>query len=514
MIYSMVRLKGIKNIIFDFGGVLIDLDPQACLDAFAALGLPQVADYLTPYGHKGPFGQVENGDINITEFREEIRRVFNVNLTDKQIEDAWIAFLVHTPLNKIRMVHELSKTYRVFLLSNTNPIHIQKLKEFDEAGYPIRECFEKLYLSYEIGLSKPGREIFEYVLKDGGMRPEETLLIDDSPANCQTAAELGMKTFQPMPYEDFTDEFLLPGACVATLGFFDGVHKGHVFLIEETKRIAKEKGLVSQVISFWPHPRTVLHSDFCPQLLTDKSEKEFMLNRTGVDSVKTLNFNLDLAGLSARSFMDQILKQELNVKTLVIGFDHRFGNSRTDDFEAYKQYGKELGIEVIQAKPYLLSEIYESHEKEDLTISSSLIRRFLLAGKVAEANAALGYLYTLKGVVVGGHRIGRLLGFPTANVSVLDSCKLIPGFGVYAVWVYTDGKRYKGMMDIGRRPTLHVDSDTSIEVHLLHFDGDLYNKEIVIEFVQRFRQEEVFPDVDALVVQLEKDKSFVEKLLQ
>jgi riboflavin kinase/FMN adenylyltransferase len=510
----MVSLKGIKNIIFDFGGVLIDLKPQACLDAFAALGLPQVADYLTPYGHKGPFGQVENGDIDISEFKEEIRKVFNVNLSDQQIEDAWIAFLLHTPLNKIRMVHELNKKYRVFLLSNTNPIHIKKLQEFDDAGYPVKECFEKLYLSYEVGLSKPGKEIFEYVLKDGGMKPEETLLIDDSPANCKTASEMGIRTYQPLPCEDFTAELLRPEACVATLGFFDGVHKGHLFLIEETKRIAKEKGLPSMVVSFWPHPRMVLHSDFCPQLLTDKAEKELLLCKSGVDYVHTLSFDTEISDLSARDFMDKILKQELNVKTLVIGFDHRFGNNRNNDFQDYLQYGKELGIEVLRAKPYLFSEVSTVKENIDVTISSSLIRRFLLAGKIEEANAALGYHYNLKGKVVGGHRIGRLLGFPTANISPTDSCRLIPSFGVYAVWTYVDGVRYKGMMDIGRRPTLHQDSEVSLEVHLLHFEGNLYDKEIVVEFIQRFRQEEIFPDVDALVAQLEKDRDFVEELLK
>lgn len=510
----MVRLKGIKNIIFDFGGVLVDLEPQACLDAFAALGLPQVADYLTPWGHKGPFGQVENGDIEIADFSEEIRRIFHIRLTDKQIEDAWAAFLLHTPLNKIRMVHELSKKYRVFLLSNTNPIHIKKLQEFEEVGYPVKECFEKLYLSYEIGLSKPGKKIFEYVLKDAGIKADETLLVDDSQDNCKTAAELGFKTFQPMPFEDFTGELLQPEACVATLGFFDGVHKGHLFLIEETKRIALEKGLPSMIICFWPHPRMVLHSNFCPQLLTDKTEKETLFAKIGVDYVRTLQFDTELAGLSAQAFMDEVLKQELNVSTLVIGFDHRFGNNRTDDFEDYQRYGKALGMEVLQARPYLFSEVGESKENQALTISSSLIRRFLFAGKMEEANAALGYLYKLKGKVVGGHRIGRSLGFPTANISPVESCKLIPAFGVYAVWVYIDTRRYKGMLDIGRRPTLHADSETIIEVHLLHFEGNLYDKEIVVEFIQRFRQEVAFPDVDALVVQLEKDRDFVEKLLE
>jgi len=504
----MVRLKGIKNIIFDFGGVLVDLKPQACLDAFAALGLPQVADYLTPYGHQGPFGKVENGDIDLHQFRDEIRATFKVDLTDHQIEEAWGAFLLHTPLKKIQMVHELAKTYRVFLLSNTNPIHIRKLEEFDEAGYPVRECFEKLYLSYEVGLSKPARAIFEYVLNDAGILPEETLLVDDAPANCRTAAELGMHTYQPEPFEDFVGELLQPEACVATMGFFDGVHLGHRFLIDETKRIADEKGLPSMVISFWPHPRTVLQTNYCPQLLTDRFEKEEKLSKTEVDHIRTLTFDKALSEMSARQFMEEILQQELHVKTLVIGFDHRFGNNRTDDFDSYCKYGKEIGMEVIQATPFSL----DAFGKE--TISSSYIRRNLLAGKMAEANAALGYIYQLRGTVIGGHQIGRQLGFPTANIERFDSFKLIPSFGVYAVWTEVKGKLYKGMLDIGRRPTLHKDSDVTIEVHILDFEGDLYQQQITVGFVERFRADVAFPDVEALVAQLVDDRNYVDSLLK
>jgi len=506
----MVHLKGIKNIIFDFGGVLIDLNQQACIDAFAALGVPEVEDYLTLYGHVGPFGDIENGTLNVEEFRNEIRKISRVSLTDEQINGAWKAFLLHTPVKKMHMVHELAKKYRVFFLSNTNPIHIEKLKEFDEAGYPVEECFEKLYLSYQIGACKPERSVFEYVIKDAGINPEETLLVDDAPSNCRAAGELGMRTFQPQPFDDFTGELLQPEACVATLGFFDGVHHGHQFLINETRNIAQKKGLPSMVISFWPHPRTVLHTNFCPQLLTDQSEKEEHLRKTGVDYVRTLSFNEELSNLSARAFMDEILKQELHVKTLVIGFDHRFGNNRAEGFEDYRKYGKELGIEVIQAKPYSYKSAQTSQK---LTVSSSLIRRCLLAGKIEEANASLGYNYSLRGKVVGGKQIGRTIGFPTANIAPNNPSKLIPSFGVYAVWVYVEGKRYKGMLDIGRRPTLQNDSVTSIEVHILHFEGNLYGKEISVEFVKLFRQEKTFPDLDALVVQLEMDRDFVEKFL-
>lgn len=517
----MISLKGIKNIIFDFGGVLVDLEPQACLDAFTKLGLPQIVDYLTPYGHKGPFGKVENGDITLEEFRHEIKDIFGTNLTDIEIDDAWAAFLLNIPVNKMKMVHELAKKYRVFLLSNTNPIHIRKLQEFEDNGFPVNECFEKLYLSYEIGLSKPGREIYEYVLNDAGLVAEETLLIDDGPANCETAKKLNIKTYKPLPFEDFTAEFLRPDNCVATMGFFDGVHKGHLFLINETKKVAAKKELPSMVISFWPHPRMVLNSDFCPQLLTSKDEKEILIEGTGVEYVRTITFDKSLAGLSAKEFMKSVLKDEFNVSSLVIGYDHRFGNMRSDGFEEYQQYGKEIGIEVIKSDPMLLAHVQEFdltndskiHISENQTISSSFIRRLILAGNLPEANELLGYSYSLKGVVVGGKKIGRTLGFPTANLEPLDSCKLIPAPGIYAVWVYYGDGRYKGMLDIGRRPTFHKDSDLVIEVHLLGFSGNLYGKELKLEFMQRFRKELLFADVDELVNQLILDKEYVENFL-
>lgn len=510
----MVRLKGIKNIVFDFGGVLVDLDQQASMDAFAALGMARVTEYLTLYGHKGPFGRLESGKMDLASFRNEIRRLFEVSVSDEEIDRAWGAFLLHIPKKKMQMVHELSKKYRVFLLSNTNPVHAGKLQEFEDAGFPLRECFEKIYLSYEIGLSKPGREIFEYVLKDAGLKPEETLFVDDGPANCKTAVEMGMKTMQPKPYEDFTQDILRPEACVATLGFFDGVHRGHHFLIEETKRIAKEKGLPALIVSFWPHPRTVLHSEFCPQLLTEKEEKEALLRKTGVDYIYTLDFDSDLANLSARQFMKELLREEFNVQTLVVGFDHRFGNNRSEGFENYRDYGKRLGIDLLQAQPFLLSEVFGNDEPTSTqTVSSSLIRRYLLAGKIEEANACLGYRFSIEGMVVGGHRIGQTLGFPTANLAPNDPNKLIPAFGVYAVWVSLGNKRYKGMLNIGRRPTLHEDSNVCIEVHLLHFSGDLYHQHLVVDFVKRFRQEQTFPDIDALIVQLEKDREWVDSFL-
>ena len=510
--YTMVRLNGIKNILFDFGGVLVDLKPEACLKAFKDLGMPQVADYLTPYGHKGPFGRVENGEISIPEFCKELRELFRVEATDKQIEEAWAAFLLHTPINKMRMVHQLAKNYRVFLISNTNPVHIKKLKEFDDAGFPIRECFEKLYLSFEVGLSKPGREIFSYVLRDAGIKSEETLLVDDGPANCQTAREMGFLTYQPQPFEDFTGELLQPKACVATLGFFDGVHLGHKYLINKTIQLAETMGLPSMIVSFWPHPRTVLNTNFCPQLLSDQQEKEALLLATGVDHVRTLAFDNDLSTLTAREFMHRILSDELHIRTLVIGFDHRFGNTRSEGFEDYKKYGLECGIEVVMADSFALPEHLQS--EGNTTVSSSFIRRSLLAGKLSDANQVLGYPFRMRAKVVGGHRIGRQLGFPTANLEPLDAAKLIPAIGVYAVWVIYGDERYKGMLYIGKRPTLQNDVHPVIEVNLLDFEGNLYNEELVVEFLERFRGDIAFQDLDALIEQLEKDREHVRNYLQ
>jgi len=523
---GMIRLKGIKNIIFDFGGVLVDLDPKKSLDAFAAIGLAKVSEFLTLYGHSGPFGQIENGEIGVEQFHDDVRSLFGVTATDEQIDHAWLSFLGELPVAKMCMVHELAKTYRVFLLSNTNPIHIRRLKEFDENGYPLHECFEKCYYSFELGLSKPGRAIFEHVLNDAGLVPEETLFVDDGPENCKMAASLGIRTYQPKPFEDSAARLLRPSACVATMGFFDGVHRGHQFLIETTRRLAAEKGLPSLVISFWPHPRMVLHTDFCPQLLTDLEERTALLKETGVEYQLLLDFDLNLAELSAEAFM-ALLKEEWNVNTLVVGFDHQFGNLRTDNMDDYRKYGLALGIEVVQVDPFFLSQISDAltsvastlsissllSNPRKTTVSSSLIRRLILAGEVEVANLALGRPFSVKGVVVSGHHIGNSLGFPTANVQPVSPNKLIPAIGVYAVWVYVEGQVFKGMLNSGRRPTLYADSPIVIEVHLLHFSGDLYGKTLTIRFMKRIRPEEHFANVEALVERLNRDREFVESYL-
>ncbi|NDV47773.1 bifunctional riboflavin kinase/FAD synthetase [Paludibacter sp. 221] len=289
----------------------------------------------------------------------------------------------------------------------------------------------------------------------------------------------------------------------ATIGFFDGVHRGHRFIIEELKATAKHKGEQSLVITFGNHPRKVLHTSFHPQLLTTLSEKTELLESTGADACTVLDFTPELASMSAYAFMKNILRDKYNVKTLLIGYDHRFGYNREETFADYVKHGKELGIELIQA------DCFNPNETEH--ISSSEIRKALQRGDVKQANRLLGYNYRLSGEVVGGFKVGRKIGFPTANLKPENPEKLIPPIGVYAVQVVFENRTYAGMLNIGNRPTLNNGEDISIEVHIIDFEKDIYNRTIELRFVEKIRDEEKFGSIDELIERLKKDK---EKVLE
>lgn len=291
-----------------------------------------------------------------------------------------------------------------------------------------------------------------------------------------------------------------PEALAATIGFFDGVHLGHRFLIGQLKEVADGRGLPSAVITFRTHPRTVLQSDYQPGLLNTWEEKLAQLATTGVDYCLVLDFTLELSRFSASEFIAGILAGTFRVKALLIGYDHRFGHGRAEGFDQYAVYGKALGMEVIRALPY---------GDGQAEISSSGIRRLLAAGEVRQAASLLSYLYFFKGKIVKGHQVGRTIGFPTANLSVDDPRKILPGNGVYAVWALLSGKRYKGMLSIGNRPTLGDGGNRSIEVHLLDFSGDLYGEEIEISFACKIRDNRKFPSLLALKSQLEEDRRVV-----
>jgi len=292
--------------------------------------------------------------------------------------------------------------------------------------------------------------------------------------------------------------------CVATIGFFDGVHIGHRFLIDQVKRLATEKELKSLLITFDTHPRQQSNPHWTPLLLTTNQEKKDLLVSTGADYCLVLDFTPKVSHLSAKEFMEQVLKRYLNVKILLIGYDNRFGHNREENFDDYVRYGKEIGIDVIRFTAYSI---------DGINVSSSVIRNYLQHGAIEEANLRLGYEYFLDGVVVGGYRVGRTIGFPTANLQIDNKLKLIPQDGVYAVHLYLKGKQYIGMLNIGYRPTFNNVHQKTIEVHILDFSSDIYNSSIRISFIKKIRGVKKFTSVEELIEQLRMDEKEVRVLL-
>lgn len=305
-----------------------------------------------------------------------------------------------------------------------------------------------------------------------------------------------------------------PAACrpsVATIGFFDGVHRGHRYLIGQVRRAAAERGLASSAVTFPVHPRKVMQPAYRPDLLTTCEEKVSLLEETGLDYCVMLDFTRELARLSARQFME-LLKERYRIAALVIGYDHRFGHNRSEGFDDYVRYGKELGMEVLPAQAYSYAGGGDAREAE-VTVSSSVIRRLLSAGDVSEAAEYLGYGYFLDGTVVGGYQVGRKIGFPTANLRVNDPDKLVPADGVYAVRVTVGGTEYGGMLSVGYRPTFDNGANRSIEVHIFHFNADIYDCPMRISFVRFMRPEQKFDSVEALVARIRRDEEEIKAVL-
>lgn len=287
----------------------------------------------------------------------------------------------------------------------------------------------------------------------------------------------------------------------ATVGFFDGVHTGHRFLIAELKKESAKRGLKSMVITFKVHPRKVLHAAYLPQLLTSAEEKLEQLKSTDVDEVVELDFTTEMAQLTAAEFIKQVLAEQLGVKLLLVGHDHRFGKNREEGFPEYVAYGKQNGMEVIQATRYSTEQF--SH------ISSSEVRNALLNGEIERANTLLTYPYAFTGYVVSGFQVGKKIGFPTANLNPVEPDKLIPAIGVYAVLIDWNGTTYSGMMNIGRRPTLDNGDAVSLEVHIINFDADIYHQQVKVTFIRKIRDEKKFNSVEELIEQLKMDKEIV-----
>lgn len=294
--------------------------------------------------------------------------------------------------------------------------------------------------------------------------------------------------------------------CVATIGFFDGVHRGHRHLIGSViDEAGKIDGAQSAVITFDRHPRQVLHAEFQPALLTTMDEKIELLSITGVDNCVVLHFDRIMASMSAFEFMRNVLRDRLGVRKLITGYDHRFGHNRAETFDDYVSYGRELGIEVVRGDAFML---------DGVGVSSSVIRAFLSEGEVRMAARCLGYNYFLSGCVVKGQGNGHKIGFPTANIGVDDDTKLIPAPGIYAVKVRPEGcaVAMNGMMNIGTRPTFDG-SGVTLEVNIFDFDGDIYGRRIEVMFVGRLRDERRFASISRLAEQLKADREDALRLL-
>lgn len=300
--------------------------------------------------------------------------------------------------------------------------------------------------------------------------------------------------------------FELPES-VATIGVFDGVHAGHQLLIGMVKDEAHRTGLSSMVITFDCHPRQLFDPTFRPQVLTTLEEKQAIVESLGIDVFVVLPFTKEFAELTAHVFMQKVLHQQLNVKTLITGYDNRFGRNRSEGFEDYVRYGKEMGMKVLRGKAAMIAD-------RNITISSSVIRQLLSEeGKVEQMPRYLTRNYQLSGEVTPGEHIGRQLGFPTANLEPLCAEKLLPASGAYAVWAtLMDGQRRAAMMNIGTRPTFKGKQQT-LEVNILDYEANLYGQIITISFVARLREERKFDSPEALVNQLKKDQEQVKKIL-
>ena len=283
------------------------------------------------------------------------------------------------------------------------------------------------------------------------------------------------------------------------MGVFDGVHRGHRYLIEQLCDDAATHGLEPVAVTFTRHPLTVVCPDRVPLRLTDADTRRRMLTEAGAKQVIELDFDQRLRNMSASEFMS-MLRDDHGVTRLLLGFNNRIGHDRVGSAADYAAIGRGVGITVDIAREYAGAEA---------PVSSSIIRNYLSQGKIPEASAALGYPYGITGRVVTGRQLGRTIGFPTANVNPLITDMQLPAPGVYAAWVTTDdGITHPAMLNIGRRPTVDVpDAPTSIEAHIIDFDGDLYGRMVTVSPVKRLRDERRFPTLADLTAQLHADRA-------
>ncbi|MGZ5209949.1 MAG: bifunctional riboflavin kinase/FAD synthetase [Kaistella sp.] len=284
-----------------------------------------------------------------------------------------------------------------------------------------------------------------------------------------------------------------------SIGMFDGVHRGHQTIIKNLNTVAENKGLESAILTFWPHPRTIFSPNDDLKLLNTIEEKTYLLEKNGVKHLFLKEFDEAFRNLTGEEFVRQILVGKLNVKHLIIGHDHTFGKNRSGDFNLLQKMSSGYGFEVEQV---------EAVDFHDRHISSTQIRNALKDAKIKEANEMLGYTYSVSGTVVDGKKLGRTIGYPTANISA-SPLKFLPKNGAYIVDVFLKNQHYKGMLSIGTNPTVDGNS-LSVEVYILDFSDDIYGEEISVNFREFLHEEIKFDGLDKLIARLDEDKILTE----
>lgn len=285
---------------------------------------------------------------------------------------------------------------------------------------------------------------------------------------------------------------------VITTGTFDGVHHGHQVILRRLREIAQREGGETVLFTFHPHPRLVLDpEDTSLRLLNTPAEKQELLEAAGLDHLLVVPFSRDFSRLHAEEFVRDVLVGKLNVHAMVVGHDHRFGRDREGGIDLLRQWGGVYGFRVEEIPP---------QEVEHVQVSSTKVREALLAGAVERAREWLGYAYPLEGVVVKGDQRGRTIGWPTANLGAIDPYKLIPANGVYAVTAVVAGEEFKGMLNIGVRPTVEAHGRRTVEAHLFGLDRDIYGEPMALRLLHRLRDEMRFQGLQELKEQLAKDK--------
>jgi riboflavin kinase/FMN adenylyltransferase len=294
------------------------------------------------------------------------------------------------------------------------------------------------------------------------------------------------------------NDFIASKKTIITIGTFDGVHLGHQSILKKLVEQKEDDVFDSVLLTFFPHPRMVLQQDTAIKLLNTIDEKAILLEKFGIDNLIIHPFDQAFSNLTAEEFVKNIFVDRLNIHKIIIGHDHRFGKNRTADINDLISFGKKYGFEVEQIG---------AKEIDEIAISSTKIRKALLEGDIKLANEYLGYFYFITGKVVEGKKIGRTIGFPTANIEIKENYKLLPKNGVYIVSSKINNVMHYGMMNIGNNPTLG-ENEQSIEVHFFELNEDIYNENLQIAFLENIREEHKFNSITELQAQLEKDKIF------